>query len=195
MINECAFDPESGAPLTEDKEYPMWFDRAGVRTVQDDGLAYTPSREGALTNGELVSSADGLLGYFRRRARAVRDDDPDGALECAAASTIRQLRRASQGDETDHAIGQSALDIEVWFATAERLAQRGHWAAWMFDQAIPRCPHCRSRVKVREAVGEAGLVCASAPNRHGRVNEAIAERVRTLYRAAFDHWPTEPVFF
>lgn len=198
MIQQQAFDPASGAPLSEDKEFPEWFDRSGVRVVQDDGLAFEHAREGALTNGELVSSAQGILGYFQRRARAVRQGEPDPALECAAASAIRQLRSATRNDEdpdAEYGIGTGALDVEIWYATAERLAQRGHWAAWMFDQAQPRCPHCRSTCKVREAVYEPDLVCASAPNRHGRVNPAIRERVQALYKAAFDHWPTDPVFF
>ena len=108
MINECAFDPNSGAPLSRDKEYPEWFDRSGVRTVKDDGLAFDSDREGALTNGELVSSAEGILGYFRRRSRAVRGGDPDPALECAAATAIKQLRRATRDEDEGHSIGQSA---------------------------------------------------------------------------------------
>lgn len=136
-----------------------------------------------MTNGELVSSADGLLGYFRRVHRDVRSE-PDPALDRAAALAIKRVRGAesSQGDP----VGEHALDCMVWYAVAERLARKGHWTAWMLDQTIPRCPRCRSALKFRPGVDGLEGVCASSPSRHGSVDEAIREHVRELYGAAFE---------
>jgi hypothetical protein len=178
MIQDRAFDPGSGAPLSPDKDYPP-----GARAGRDQGArtpvehphaAWTRGREGALTNGELVSSAEGLLGYFRRSHRQVRP--PAAGLDCAAALAIKRLKAADD----------RAMDALVWYALAERLARKGHWTAWMLDHAIPRCPRCRSQLKFRPGVDGLEGVCASAPNRHGAVDGAIREHIRVLYDAAFD---------
>lgn len=192
MIQEQAFDPESGAPLSEDKEYPPWY-ATGVRQVEQDPVTSTVGpdgaaqwhggREGALTNGELESSRRGLLGYFRRVLRKSRDPDPK--LEMAAASALRKLK----------AVDSRPIDTTVWWALAERLAQEGHWSAWMFSHVIPRCPRCHSRLKFRAAVYEMDAICATSPNRHGTVNDEIAEAVLELHEAAFDDVPDEPVYF
>jgi hypothetical protein len=184
MLRQHTFDPQSGAPVKQ-KEYPP-----GVRAGRDQGRRlvvehpfavtddWVDAREGSMTNGELVSSADGLLGYFRQVHRRVREADPD--LDRAAAAAIRAVRRTDSG--------RRAADTFVWYTVAERLARNGHWVAWMLDQCIPRCPHCRSELKFRGAAGNLEGVCASAPNRHGAVDGDIRERIHSLYSAAFDAW-------
>lgn len=181
MIRSQAFDPDSGAPLAAEKEFPPGV-RAGRdqgrRLVENHPLAVTSDwgeREGSMTNGELCSSGDGLLGYFRRVHRKVRTPNP--ALDRAAAAAIRQVRRTDAG--------RRAADTFVWYVVAERLAQRGYWSAWMLDHCIPRCPYCRSMLKFRPAVGKLEGVCARNAHRHGAVDEAIRERIHELYAAAF----------
>lgn len=183
MIRSHAFDPDSGAPLEDNKQYPPGVRDGrdqGRRLVQEHPLAvsgnWLDEREGSMTNGELVSSASGLLGYFRRAHRDVRDPDP--ALDRAAAAAIKQVRA------TD--VGRGAIDTFAWYTTAERLARKGHWVAWMLDQCIPRCPHCRSELKFRPGVSRLEGVCATNPHRHGAVDDAVRERVAQLYEAAFD---------
>lgn len=184
MIRSQAFDPDSGAPLKRDKEFPPGA-RAGRdqgrRLVTEHPLAVTDDwlekREGSMTNGELCSSTNGLLGYFRRVHRQVRED-PDPALDRAAATALKRIR----GTES----GTGAIDTFVWYVLAERLARKGHWAAWMLDQCIPRCPRCRSRLKFRPGVGGLEGVCATSPHRHGAVGDAVRERIRDLYAEAFD---------
>ncbi|MFC5970091.1 hypothetical protein ACFPYI_01985 [Halomarina salina] len=173
MIQEQAFDPQSGAPLTEERHYPGSY-RIGVRTPIPHPLSnWTSSREGALTNGELRSAQQGLLGYFRRIHRLVREPDP--ALDRAAALALKRLKA-----------GPNTIDALTWYALAEYLARQGYWVAWMLDHVNARCPHCASRVKFRPAVDRLEAVCASAPMDHGAVDEAIRERVAEMYEAAFD---------
>lgn len=198
MIQSRAFDPDSGAPLEDAKDFPPGTRRGrdqGRRPVQEHPLAVTDDwvdrREGSMTNGELVSSTDGLLGYFRRAHRQVREPAP--ALDRAAALAIKRVKRATNSQ--DEPIGEHALDVVVWYVTAERLARKGHWTAWMLDHAIPRCPHCRSALKFRPAVDGLEGVCASSPNRHGAVDDAIRDRIRELYRHAFDDAVDELVLF
>ena len=180
MIQEAAFDPESGAPLSREKHWTPWH-RVGVRTpVEDPQAEWHAGREGALTNGELQSSQQGLLGYFRRVHRDARDPNPE--LDRTAALALKRLKSV---DATDHAAA-GALDAIVWLALAERLAAKGHWVAWMLDHFVPRCPHCASALKFRRGVWALEAVCASSPNRHGTVDDAIHDAVATLYRAAFD---------
>lgn len=183
MIQANAFDPDSGAPVESTKEFPP-----GVRSGRDQGrrlvvehpLAVTRNwvahREGSMTNGELTSSAQGLLGYFRRVHRTVRDPDP--ALDRAAATAINAIRRTDDG--------RGIADTFVWYAVAERLARKGHWVAWMLDATTPRCPDCRSQLKFRPAVDGLEGICASSPHRHGTVDAAIRERIHALYASAFE---------
>ena len=90
MIQECAFDPQSGAPLTDDQFYHPDVRGPARKPVQTPHTEWSAGREGALTNGELRSAQGGLLGYFRRVHRDVREPDPD--LDCAAALAIKQLK-------------------------------------------------------------------------------------------------------
>lgn len=198
MIQSQAFDPDSGAPLETEKEFPPGVRSGrdqGRRAVEEHPLAVTDDwvrrREGSMTNGELVSSTDGLLGFFRRTQRQVREPDP--ALDRAAALAIRRIKRATNAQ--DEPIGENALDVEVWYVAAERLARKGYWTAWMLDHAIPRCPHCSSQLKFRPAVGGLEGVCATSPSRHGAVDDAIREGIRALYAAAFDDRVDDLVLF
>ena len=183
MIQEAAFDPASGAPLSLEKEYPGTF-RTGARTPEEHADAiWDDSREGALTNGELYSSGNGLIGYFRRVHRK-EFADPDPARDRAAATAIRQLKSAK--DDAGNLIGDYVLDCILWYLVAERLATKGHDATWMLHYAIPRCPKCDSELKFRPGVGALEGVCASSPNRHGAVDDDIRERVQSLYQSVFD---------
>lgn len=174
MIGPVAFDPDSGAPLSEDRYYHPDFSGGrdvGAATPEPHPLAaWDGSREGALTNGELRSSGVGLTAYFRRmRSNA----GLPAAIDSPAALAIKQLKA------TD------AIDAFVWLAAAERLATNGHWSAWMLDHYVPRCPHCASRCKF-DASKSPEPRCASAPNDHGHVGVDIRDRVGELYVAAFD---------
>lgn len=174
MIRECAFDPQSGAPLGEERHYPASW-TVGARSPEyHETAAWTDSREGALTNGELVSTKQGLLAYFKRTYRAVHGD-PDAKVERAAALAFHRLK----------ATQDTALDSFVWYATAERLARKGIWSVWMLDHANPRCPLCRSGVRFREAVWSLEAICVAEPHQHGCVDEAIHDRVADLYGQAF----------
>ena len=173
MIQESAFDPQSGAPLTEERHYPGSY-RVGVRTPIPHPVSnWHLGREGALTNGELRSAQQGLLGYFRRVHRNVRAPDPQ--LDQSAALGLKRIKAASD-----------AIDALVWYVLAERLAEKGHWVAWMLDHVNARCPQCSSRVKFRPAVGGLEAICASSPSDHGTVDEKIHDRVAEIYLAAFD---------
>ncbi|MFD1515096.1 hypothetical protein [Halomarina rubra] len=173
MIQQHAFDPQSGAPLSRDRHYPGAY-RHGVRTpLNHPNAEWDDSREGALTNGELRSAQQGLLGYFRRVQRQVRQPEP--SIDRQAALALKRLKAATD-----------AIDTFVWYALAEYLARQGHWVAWMLDHTHARSPHCASRVKFRPAVGRLEAVCASAPKAHGAVDEAIRDRVGDIYTAAFD---------
>jgi len=181
MIQEQAFDPATGAPLSEERHYPDH----GVPCRQPEFDAtvakfWSTGREGALTNGELVSSLQGLLGYFRRVQRELRAPNPE--LDRAAATALRRLKSATdqRGDPR-----RNAIDSIVWYALAERLARQDFWTAWMLDAAIPRCPHCHSRLKFRGGIDNLEGVCASSPSRHGSVDDAIHEAIAAVYDAAF----------
>lgn len=212
MINLNAFDPDSGAPLSEtryrypDAGYPSGdteatfsyadgrFSHAARTPVNHPDVEWSASREGALTNGELHSSARGLLGYFRRIHRKVRAPQPE--MDRAAACAIKRIRSERR----------TAWDCYVWYALAERLAAKGYWVAWMLDYVEPRCPyqgtsttHCGSDVKFRPATSvERGgtyleAVCASSPHEHGVVDDAICEHVGAIYTETFDD-DFDPVF-
>lgn len=200
MIQDQAFDPASGAPLASTKEYTPGANDPreshsgrdqGAREVVENPMAvcsdWVAEREGSLTNGELVSSEHGLLGYFRRTHRQVREPLPE--LDRAAATTFRKIKAITEDD--------TAYDATIWYVAAERLAAKGYWSVWMLDHATPRCPHptatgrCGSTLKFRPAVDGLEGMCASSPNRHGAVDEAIRERVRELYDAAFGDSPDE----
>ncbi|ELZ84442.1 hypothetical protein C453_12886 [Haloferax elongans ATCC BAA-1513] len=175
MRGTCKFDPSSGAALGETQYLP---DGTTGREVVSDpwGVHWTAAREGALTHGEHRSSTTALTSYFRRVQREVRGGDEDASLTRAASLAIRRVKAAA----TDE------LDTFVWLAVAERLAEKGHWTAWMLNHYVPRCPHCHSEAKFRAGVQMHEAVCASSPDRHGAVDAAIEARVRSLLETAFD---------
>lgn len=196
MIAEtCRFDPETGAPLSEEKNYPSGTDRyrTGVRTpVEHPDSAWKPSREGALTNGELRSSREGLLGYFERVHR-IYTSDPNPRIDMAAATALRYLKSGDHSTYTE--------DSFIWYALAERIhRQLGIYTGWMLHFAVPRCPYCASECCFEEGVWHKEAVCASQRSAtvipdelkeqgyepgHGNVDSAIRERVINLYNAAF----------
>ncbi|MWG34839.1 hypothetical protein [Halomarina oriensis] len=216
MLLDHRFDPKSGAPLASAKEFPtpkgygpypghrLRAHQHGVRTVDEHPLAessnWVEEREGSLTNGELISAGSGLLGYFRRKHRDVREADP--ALDRAAALAIKRIK-AIDGEGYDGLDTWSALstpDTYVWYALAERLAAKGHWSTWMLDHCNPRCPHsvegdekivnCAALLKFRPGIDGLEGVCSRHPNDHGTVHgygeSQVRDRVASIYRRAFD---------
>ena len=207
MIGINAFDPDSGAPLSEERYYypgqatrskehavehekkKTYFTQGARVPVYHPEVAWSDDCEGRLTNGKLCSSTMGILGYFRRIHRRALDE-PIPAMDRSAALAVKQLNgsRETGGD----------WDCYIWYALAERLAKKGYETRWMFDYADPRCPRpsgstrCGSMVKYRSAVSvEKGgtfleTICASEPNRHGSIDDAIRERVGEIYEGSFD---------
>lgn len=184
MIGEHRFDPATGAPLTENKSYPPadihW---AGARSPRRaEGAAWIENRSEALTNGELQSSGNGLLGYFRYCHRRVRER-PNPDTEQAAAVAIHRLK-------TDREHG---IDVWLWFALAERLARKGHWSTWMLGFAEPRCPvndgsPCHSRLKWKKGTA----YCAKTTD-HRNVHNLIEEKIIDTYNAAFVSHGIDPI--
>lgn len=173
MLGECRFDPATGAPLSDSKSYPPgerhWV---GVRSPKKHpDAAWIANRDEALTNGELQSSDQGLLGYFRRIHRTVRED-PDPSLDRAAALGIKRLK----------AVREHSIDAYVWLALGEYLSRRGFWVSWMLDHYVPRCPHCHSTVKFKQGVDPIAY-CASDGG-HGDIDDQIRSQVIDLYNAA-----------
>lgn len=175
MLGTIRFDPETGAPLSETKEYPPYETggRSGVRSpVRHSDSEWIENRDAALTNGELESSGQGLLGYFRRTHRAARDE-PNTSLDRAAALAIKRIKATHDG----------IYDSFVWLVLAERLCRADHWVTWMLDHFTPRCPHCGSGLKFKQGVDPIGH-CASSAD-HGDVDEQIRELVVERYNETF----------
>lgn len=178
MISRRAFDPATGAPLTDDKHYPASY-RFGVRSPErhpDSG--WITNRDEALTNGELRSSREGLLGYFKRIHRAVREPLPE--LDSAAALALSRLKAT---DDENESVYRGTIDTFIWYALAERLARKGYWVSWMIDFAIPRCPHCYSEIKFKQ--GARLIAKCGSDSDHGMVHDDIIETVTDVYNAAF----------
>lgn len=206
IANSCKFDPETGAPLSEDKYYPTGTAveeyQTGVRVpVEHPDSAWKPSREGALTNGEVRSSRQGLLGYFERVLRKYCSD-PSPKWDIAAANALRYLKTDDQHSFT--------ADCFVWYALAERITRKhDFFTGWMLHFAVPRCPHCLSECKFKGGVYYQEAVCASQPGPtiipeeleeqgyrpgHGNVDEAIRKKIIEVYNAAFDETIEEITF-
>jgi hypothetical protein len=206
MIGNCRFDPDSGAPLSVEKHYPPGSAhyRTGARTPKyHPDSAWSLSREGALTNGEVRSSRRGLQGYFERVVRAVREGtEPDPRLDMAASNALRQLKSGGEnGDGGDGAQSDRyTLDCFVWYALAERLCRKGWWVSWMLDYAIPRCPLCGSEAKFDDGVWHKRAICGSqsGPSNipdelesqgyepgHGDIDDALRREIRSTYNSAF----------
>ena len=185
MRGETAIDPESGAQLSLEREFPFdgSFHRSGEGTYfhnppeavsartpdPDEHAAWDESREGALTTGADTSSPEALTAHFRREADAFDSYELDAIR--AASTAFRTVRREAP----------RALDEFAWYSVAQRLHTKGHHVRWMRDSVLPKCPHCRSACKPSPS----GVRCASAPNDHGHVREAIHARVADVYLAAF----------
>lgn len=190
MRGTIAIDPESGARLSRESEYP--YD--GSFTRDDEGKyfhnppsavkAQTPikdqhadnacsadwnsTREGALTTGELNSKHTALGAYFRRQAEAHGEHDPKVARKAGLA--FKQLRSSTD-----------AIDVFVWYATAQRLHEKGFDVRWMRGSVEPRCPVCLSACKPDYP----GFRCASAPSEHRNVDAKIHHRVAEVHEATW----------
>lgn len=175
MISRRAFDPATGAPLTDEKTYPDNY-RFGVRSPEYAPHAcWIEHRDAAMTNGELRSSREGLLGYFRRVHRAARAPDP--SLDSAAALALSRLKSEEDGQ-------RSHIDAFIWYALAERLARKGHWVSWMIDYSLPRCPKCYSEVRFEKGATRLIAYCASS-GEHGMIHDDILEYVTRVYNETF----------
>lgn len=188
MKGDLAFDPASGAPLSESSS---WHPDHGVRvrTPVEHPLAAGDwaTREGALTNGELRSEASALQTYYKRvYSKAGADPKSVGRAHIA----IKKIKAADD----------RAFDASVWLTLAERLATKGFDVQWMREFCSPKCPVCarESRYATTSDVKFPAnryqeAVCASAPSEHGCVNEEIHDRVAELYERAFDEpFPEDP---
>ncbi|WP_226043423.1 hypothetical protein [Natrinema sp. DC36] len=183
MLGQIRFDPATGAPLTDDKEYPPYQSggRSGVRSpVRHSDSAWIANRDSALTNGELESSGQGLLGYFKRIHRKARDD-PNTAIDRSAALAIKRIKANYDG----------IYDAHAWLILAEYLCREGYWVVWMLDHFQPRCPHCLSVVKWKMGVDPIAY-CASSAD-HGDVDAEIRELVRERYNETFADEPGERI--
>lgn len=173
------FCPESGVELSTERHYDAsgipW--RAPEDDVDEDHYGAPP--EGLLTCGDLVSSRLALANYFRRCHQ--RHHEPDEGLYRAMALALRRLKTS---DDDDDPRG-GAWDVWVWYALAERLARKGHDVRWMHYHADARCPRCSCQL-VWELTprGRQGR-CPSCGDDNYRDGE-IRDRIRALYRAAFD---------
>ncbi|WP_126665254.1 hypothetical protein [Haloterrigena salifodinae] len=175
MLGKVRFDPATGAPLSETKEYPPYETGggSGVRSpVRDPDANWKANRDAALTNGELESSSQGLLGYFRKIHRTVRDD-PNTSLDRSAALAVKRIK-------ADH---KRIYDSVAWLVLAERLCRKGYWVVWMLDHFTPRCPHCGSGLKFKQGVDPIGYCASSAE--HGDVDGVIRNLVCERYNETF----------
>ena len=188
MKGDLAFDPASGAPLSETSS---WHPDHGVRvrTPVEHPLAAGPwaNREGALTNGEQRSEKAALQTYYKR-------------VYSQAGADPKSVGRAHIAIGKIKAADDRAFDASVWLTLAERLAVRGFDVMWMREYCTPKCPRC-SRESQYASTSDVKFpsnryqeaVCASAPSEHGCVNEEIRERVAELYEDAFDEaFPDDP---
>lgn len=190
MRGDIAIDPQSGAELSSEREYP--FDgtfhitsdahfhdppsAVSARTPDPDTYAaWSEEREGALTTGELLSTTEALTAHFRRSAHS--EDDPNPKRARAANLAFKQVFAAYEGPGASRPI-----DVFAWYAVAQRLDAKGYDVRWMRDHIIPRCPHCTSSCKP----GYDGVRCASAPMDHGHIRDAIHETVAEIYEKVWD---------
>lgn len=166
-----AHSPSTGAPLSDESEYPP-----GTRPGQS---SRTPvDGTGELTTGERRSSRTALQQYFEasyRDSHAGRDA-PDDLLRTAGTALYRLKR-------------ENAWDVWTWYALAERLARKGYWSTWMCRHAVPRCPRCGSRLQYERSVvgydyARCGSRCGADSSSERSVE--IVERIQSLYEAAFD---------
>lgn len=178
MIDEYAFCPRSGAPLSEERHYD---ERGQARRVPEEPNDEPTIEE--LTNGERRSSRRALLAHFRHCH--ARHADPDPALYRAVSLALYRLKRAADG--TDE------WDVYVWYALAERLAREGFDAGWMHVHVEPRCPRCHGKLKYgRTPRGDLTARCgARCSNDRANALREVRETVADLYTRAFE--PPEPV--
>lgn len=178
MKGTYAFDPVSGADLSEETHY---IDSGiKLRAPIDESVDDSWTCDGALTSGELVSSCSALIAYFRRCRDRVRAPE---SIDSKAALAIRRCKA-----------GSDAWDEWVWYATAERLARRGVDAVWMLAFCDPRCPRCSSRVRIEPAVGYPRIDCGAncGADSSDRSIE-IYDRILDVYNAGFAGDDDEPI--
>ena len=178
MIDEHAFCPRSGAPLSEERHYD---ERGHARRVPEEPNDEPTVQE--LTNGERRSSRRALLAHFRHCHE--RHAEPDPAIHRAASLALYRLKRVADG--------AVEWDVHVWYALAERLAREGFDAEWMHVHVEPRCPRCHGTLKYGrtprgDLVARCGALCSDERADALRV---VRETVADLYTRAFE--PTEPI--
>lgn len=190
MRGDISIDPQSGAELAREREYP--FDgtfhitsdahfhdppsAVSARTPDPDTFAaWSPDREGALTTGEFLSTADALTAHIRRAADSEGEVDPK--RDRAANLALKQVF-AAYGEPHE----SRPIDTFTLYAVAQRLHEKGYGVRWLRDHIVPRCPHCRSACKP----GYDGVRCASDPNGHGHVRDDIHEKVAAVYEKVWD---------
>ena len=178
MIDEHAFCPRSGAPLSDEKHY----DERGHARRAPEELNDEPTIQ-ELTNGERRSSRRALLVHFRRCHG--RHADPDSTLYRTASLALYRLKRTAHGTVD--------RDVYVWYALAERLAREGFDAGWMHAHVEPRCPRCHGKLKYgRTPDGGLRARCGArcSDGRSDALRE-VRETVADLYTRAFE--PGAPI--
>lgn len=179
MIEEHAFCPRSGAPLSRERHYD---EHGNARRAPVEPSVGEPTLHG-LTNGERRSSKRALQIHFRRCHG--RHADPDRSLYRAAAAALHRLKSAASGT--------TEWDFYVWYALAEHLAREEYHVEWMHAHSEPRCPDCHGRLAYdRTPTGD--LLARCGTDCTGSRTDALAairETVADLYARAFD--PDEPV--
>lgn len=176
MIEEYAFCPKTGAPLSEQRHY----DERGrpSRVPIEERLPPDSKPEGELTNGAVRSATKALFNYFRRCHQ--RHHQADETLYRRALLELRRLKEAATSTEE--------WDIYVWYALQFRLRADGYDTTWMDAHAEPRCPGCHGRLKYDqlapgEVIGRCGANCtATGTDRLPEIRETLA----SLCSRAFD---------
>lgn len=182
MIGYYAFCHRSGAPLSEPTHYDE--DGRAWRSVLPGDGDDDDRRVGELTNGEVRSTRQALVTYFRRTHR--RHCEFDAELYRRAALAISRLKRAATGEQT--------ADRYVWYALQHRFDELGYDVEWMHAHAGLRCPGCHGRLKFDDdhdgvVHAECGTNCdGTTSDQMARIRETVA----SLYTAAFDGSAAHP---
>ena len=174
MIEEYAFCPKTGAPLSERRHYDERGHPSRVPIEERTPSGMKP--DGELTNGAIRSSTEAIFNYFRRCHQ--RHCEEDGALYRKAVLELRRLKKAATGIEE--------WDIHIWYALQYRLAD-DHDVGWMDVHAEPRCPDCHGRLKYEQlgphdVIGRCGTNCTA---RGADRLPAVRETIASLYSRAF----------
>ncbi|WP_435077469.1 hypothetical protein [Halococcus sp. AFM35] len=175
MIEEDAFCPKTGAPLSEQTEYDGQGYPRHV-ALPDEFIAESEPL-GELTNGAVTSSKAALFNHFRRCHQ--RHTEANDRLYRKAALELRRLKRAAEG--------RANWDVHVWYALQRRLDGKGFDVEWMHAHAELRCPHCHGRLKY-ELYDNGDVYALCGTNCTGDKAdqlETIRETIAALYSRSF----------